>query len=75
VLFHEKLRQLQKHQAWTENQLAEAAGLTQAAVHTYLGGRRMPLFPAAAKLARALDVSLDELADCDDVLPPAWKRK
>jgi transcriptional regulator with XRE-family HTH domain len=76
MTFAEKLRQLRDGAGLSEAKLAEAAGLTFASVHGYGLGRRTPSFPAVVKLARALGVTCEAFADCEDVADegPAAKR-
>ncbi len=45
----------------TQADLAERAGITRASVNAIEGGRMVPSIHLALKLARALDVSVDEL--------------
>lgn len=67
MTFAEKLRQLRDEAGLSEAKLAEAAGLTFASVHGYGLGRRTPSFPAVVKLARALGVTCEAFADCEDM--------
>ncbi len=45
----------------TQADLAERAGITRASVNAIEGGRMVPSIYLALKLARALDISVDEL--------------
>jgi putative transcriptional regulator len=45
----------------TQAELAARAGITRASVNAIEGGRMVPSILLALKLARALDVSVDEL--------------
>ena len=45
----------------TQADLAERAGITRASVNAIEGGRMVPSILLALKLARALEVSVDEL--------------
>ena len=45
----------------TQAELAERAGITRVSVNAIEGGRMVPSVLLALKLARALDVSVDEL--------------
>lgn len=45
----------------TQADLAERAGITRASVNAIEGGRMVPSILLALKLARALDVSVDDL--------------
>jgi len=44
--------------------VARAVGLDRAYVGQVLNGKREPSFPVAAKLARELGITLDELYSC-----------
>ena len=50
----------------TQAQLAEKAGITRASVNAIEGGRMVPSVRLALKLARALDVSVDDLFQLPD---------
>jgi transcriptional regulator with XRE-family HTH domain len=47
---------------WTQPELADRSGVSQASVSRMVSGKQAPSLDAAAKIARALDLSLDELA-------------
>jgi putative transcriptional regulator len=51
----------------TQAELAERAGITRASVNAIEGGRMVPSILLALKLARALDVSVDELFTLSEV--------
>ena len=55
---------------WGDNQtsLAEAAGLTQAAISQYLSRKRMPNLRSIINLCYALDMTVDELIDFGEML-------
>lgn len=68
--FAEKLRQLLARLGWSVNDLAQQAGVNYLTVRSYLlaaENPRLPTLATAKRLAKALGVSLDELADCDDL--------
>lgn len=67
MLFSEKLRTLRDKKGLSEAKLAEASGLTFASVHMYGLGRRKPSFAAVVKMAKALGVTCQAFADCDDL--------
>jgi transcriptional regulator with XRE-family HTH domain len=77
MTFSEKLRALRDACGLSETKLAQASGLTFASVHGYGLGRRTPSFPAVIKLARALGVTCQAFADCEDMGPetPAPKAR
>jgi hypothetical protein len=62
------------------SRLAAASGLPFATVHNYGLGRRAPSLANAVRLARALGVTCEAFADCEDVIggppdvPPAAPR-
>lgn len=67
MLFAEKLRQLREAAGLSEAKLAKASGLKFSLIHEYgLGRRRNPSFAAMVKLARTLEVPLEEFARCED---------
>ena len=45
----------------TQKELAEATGITEAAISRYAGGSRLPKIAQVARIADALHVSLDQL--------------
>ncbi|WP_425474162.1 helix-turn-helix domain-containing protein [Saccharopolyspora dendranthemae] len=51
-------RELREERAWTQTQLAEAAGMSQPAVARFEAGGTVPTIPILERLARALDVEL-----------------
>ena len=78
MTFPERLRALRDSAGLSEAKLAEASGVSFAAVHEYGTGRRKPSFAAVVKIARALGVSCEAFADCEDVIgeePAAPARK
>jgi transcriptional regulator with XRE-family HTH domain len=67
MLFARKLRQLRDAAGLSEAKLAQACGLKLSLIHEYgLGRRRNPSFGTVVKIARALDVPLEEFAQCQD---------
>jgi transcriptional regulator with XRE-family HTH domain len=76
MTFAQKLRELRDARGLSEAKLAEASGVAFGALHFYGLGRRKPSLAAAVKLARALGVSCEEFADCEDVAgEPSSKAK
>jgi transcriptional regulator with XRE-family HTH domain len=79
--FKDLLRQLREKAGLTQQQLAEKAGLPLGSLRNHEQGQRLPSWPAIVKLARALGVSADVFAECDEVTepadepPPARKRR
>ncbi len=68
MTFAEKLRELRDKAGLSEAKLAELSGLTFASVHGYGLGRRKPSFNAVVKLSKALGVTCEAFADCDDMV-------
>ncbi len=56
----------------TQADLAERAGITRASVNAIEGGRMVPSIYLALKLARALDVPVDELFSLSGAEPSPW---
>jgi hypothetical protein len=53
--------------ALTEQQLADKAGIPLPSLRGHEQGQRVPSWASVVKLARALGVSTDALADCEEV--------
>jgi transcriptional regulator with XRE-family HTH domain len=68
-----RLKQLREAAGMTQAELAAAAGVPLRTYQTWEQGVRTPLFDAVAKVAEALDVSLDDLAGIGH--PPRRKPK
>jgi transcriptional regulator with XRE-family HTH domain len=58
----ERLQRLRESLGLTQDQLGRAAGVPPTTLRNYEQGRRLPRLDAAAKLARVLGTTLDELA-------------
>lgn len=67
MTFAEKLRELRDAASLSEARLATTSGLTFASVHGYGLGRRKPSFAAVVKIAKALGVTCEAFADCEDI--------
>lgn len=48
---------------WSQQRLADEAGVTQATVSNYFNGKRDPKYFELRRIADALDVSTDRLSD------------
>jgi transcriptional regulator with XRE-family HTH domain len=70
MTFAEKLRALREQAGLSEAKLADLASVSFGAVHNYGLGIRTPTFPAVVKLARALGVTCEAFADCEDIASP-----
>ena len=67
MTFAEKLRELRDAKGLSEAKLAAASGIPFGTVHVYSIGRRKPSFAAVVKLAKALGVTCEAFAECDDI--------
>jgi transcriptional regulator with XRE-family HTH domain len=67
-----KLQALREERGLTQVQLAERSGVPLGSLRNYEQGHRQPLLQQAAKLAKALRVSIDAFVPED---APAPKRK
>jgi transcriptional regulator with XRE-family HTH domain len=67
MTFAQKLRELRDAKGLSEAKLADASGVALGALHFYGLGRRKPSFTAVVKLARALGVTCQAFAECEDV--------
>jgi transcriptional regulator with XRE-family HTH domain len=63
------LRERREHLNMKQSELAKAAGVAQGRISTIEGGTERPSFEAIARLAAALDLSLDFIA-----LQMGWRR-
>lgn len=68
MAFAKRLRELRETKGMTATALAAAVGVTRAAISRIEGGDAQPSWDLAVRIARALNVSLDELAKEDE--PP-----
>lgn len=64
--FGVNLAELLEDSKMTQRDLADASGLSEAAVSNYLRGRRMPGARALVNIADALGCSVDNLVDFGD---------
>jgi transcriptional regulator with XRE-family HTH domain len=65
-----RLKRLRESANMSQEALAREAGVSLGAVRNWEQDRRVPMLDAAARVAAALSITLDDLADC--ILP---KRK
>lgn len=75
MTFAQRLRELRDKAGLSEAKLAKASGVSFASVHEYGSGRRHPSFLAVVKLAKALGVTCEAFADCEDVGGKPEKKK
>jgi len=57
----ERIQRFRKEREWTQKRLAEKSGVPQAAISKIERGAVKPLFETVVRIARALEVGLDEL--------------
>jgi transcriptional regulator with XRE-family HTH domain len=67
-----RFKRLREAAGMSQSELAKAAGVPVGSIQGWEQGRRTPLLDAAARVAQALNVSLDELAG---ISPAARKPK
>lgn len=60
-IFGHRLRQLRIARGWTQEQLAEAAGITSTYTSDLERGEKVPSLSILLRLARAFDISVAEL--------------
>ncbi len=65
--FRDVLRKLRLEAGLTQEELATRAGLPVGSLRNQEQGHRLPSWASVVKLARALGVSTDAFADCDEV--------
>jgi transcriptional regulator with XRE-family HTH domain len=67
MTFAAKLRELRDAKGLSEAKLAAESGIKFGAIHTYGLGIRKPSFAAVVQIARALGVTCEAFADCEDM--------
>jgi transcriptional regulator with XRE-family HTH domain len=67
MTFAEKLRQLREGAGLSEARLAKLSGVSFGAIHNYGLGIRKPTFAAVVNIARALGLTCEAFAGCEDV--------
>ena len=65
-IFGDNLVSILDEYRMTQRELADAAGLSEAAVSQYINKQRMPSLKAIINIADALNMSIDELIDFGD---------
>lgn len=66
--FNERLKELREHKNLTQEQLAKISGISSRMIQRYEYGTSRPRLDAAEKIAKALNVSTDELLGNADML-------
>lgn len=73
--FSERLKKFREEQGLTQVQLSELTGITTRQIQKYEGGQARPRLDAAEKIAKALNISADELLGNADMLIAQAKEK
>lgn len=73
--FSERLKKFREEQGLTQVQLSELTGITTRQIQKYEGGQARPRLDAAEKIAKALNISADELLGNADMLVAQAKEK
>lgn len=60
-IFQERLRHAREMRGWSQNELAERAGLPTSSVAHFEGGSRKPSFDTLRRIANGLEVTTDYL--------------
>ena len=66
--FNERLKKYREEKGLTQAQLSELAGITTRQIQNYKGGKARPRLDAAEKIAKALNITTDELLGNADML-------
>ena len=65
---NERLKKYREEKGLTQAQLSELAGITTRQIQNYEGGKARPRLDAAEKIAKALNITTDELLGNADML-------
>ena len=65
MMFLEKIRKSRKKQGLSQEQLAKISGLSRSSIINFESGRRDPRVKDLKKIARALDVPVEQLISDD----------
>jgi transcriptional regulator with XRE-family HTH domain len=66
MTFADRIRDLRTATKRTQSEMAKLAGVPLSTYRSWEQGQRLPSFPAVVRLAKALGVSLDVFAECED---------
>lgn len=75
MTFPERLKELREAAGLSEAKLAAQSGVAPGTLHHYALGKRRPAFGAVVKIAKALGVTCEAFAACDDVAEDAKPAK
>ena len=67
-IFGDNLIDIMDEKGYTQEQLANATGLTQSTISKYINKKQMPSIKAVINLAYALDCTTDELIEFGDII-------
>lgn len=67
-IFSENLRECMIEKGYTQKELAEETGLSEAAISNYVNGRKFPSVRAIINMSYALRVSLIDFIDFGDFI-------
>ena len=67
-IFGDNLIDIMDEKGYTQEQLANATGLTQSTISKYINKKQMPSIKAVVNLAYALDCTTDELIEFGDII-------
>lgn len=65
-IFAKNLVDLMREKGYSQRDLADATGLSEGIISSYVHGRKVPGIRALINIAYELDLSLDELIDFGD---------
>ena len=60
-IFAWRLRRVMRHKCVSQLELAEMTGIHEVSISNYMNGKTTPSFYAVDRIAKALDISMDEL--------------
>lgn len=67
-IFGDNLAEMLKDTNMTQRELAEAAGISESMVSDYINKRRAPRLRAIINIAHALNCSVDDLMDFEEMI-------
>jgi transcriptional regulator with XRE-family HTH domain len=73
--FGARLKLLRERQHLSTTRLAHRAGIDFMQIHRYEKGKTQPTLDSAVRIARALGITVDELASDAEPQPPAFQNK
>ena len=62
-IFGDNLAEMMYEQGYSQKDLADETGLSEASISNYINKRRMPTIKAIVNIAYALDIDFNELID------------